>query len=258
MELTQKLLSTRRGTILIAAVAAVLAFATLLVYLNRYRQSLNESGQPATVLVAKNLIPRGLSGDLVGSQEMFQAKELTKGQLKQGAIGDPTLLRGRVAVADIYPGQQLTTADFSTTAIPALSAKLTGDQRAIALPLDSAHGDFAQVQAGDSIDIIGAFTLKTGSNTVPVAKTIMDDVLVLSTPGDAKGGFGGGHGSSLIVRATDEQAANLAFATENGAIWVALRPRTGAAPTQFNFVTLSTLLLGVKPVSAYRQVGGKG
>jgi Flp pilus assembly protein CpaB len=180
VEFAQKLLSTRRGTFLVAAIAAILAFSTLLVYLNRYRESLNQAAQPTTVLVAKNLIPRGLSGDVVASQDMFQTRELTKGQLKEGAIGDPAVLKGRVAVADLYPGQQLTVSDFSTTAVPALSASLTGDQRAIAVPLDEAHGAYAQVKTGDYVDVIGAFSVKKGNDTFPVAKTIMDDVLVLS------------------------------------------------------------------------------
>lgn len=257
MEFAQKLLSTRRGTFLVAAIAAILAFSTLLVYLNRYRESLNQAAQPTTVLVAKNLIPRGLSGDVVASQDMFQTRELTKGQLKEGAIGDPAVLKGRVAVADLYPGQQLTVSDFSTTAVPALSASLTGDQRAIAVPLDEAHGAYAQVKTGDYVDVIGAFSVKKGNDTFPVAKTIMDDVLVLSTPADPNNGFSGGKGASLIVRATDQQAATLAFATENGSLWIALRPRTGATPTHFDFVTLQTLLLGIAPVNAYRQAGGK-
>ena len=43
------------GTLVLAGIAAALAAIILLVYLNRYRQSLNESSSAATVLVAQRV-----------------------------------------------------------------------------------------------------------------------------------------------------------------------------------------------------------
>ncbi|MET0937717.1 MAG: SAF domain-containing protein, partial [Gaiellaceae bacterium] len=115
MQFAQKLLSTRGGTVAVAAVGALLAAAVFVAYLHRYRSSVNESAAPMTVLVAKDFIEEGTPGSVVGSEGLFQTASTPKDDLKEGAISDPDSLRGLVAKNDIYPGQQLTVADFSPT-----------------------------------------------------------------------------------------------------------------------------------------------
>ena len=48
MQMAQRMLSTRGGTIAIGLFAAVLAAVILVSYLHRYRSSLNEAAQPMT------------------------------------------------------------------------------------------------------------------------------------------------------------------------------------------------------------------
>jgi hypothetical protein len=67
------------------------------------------------VLVAKQLIPDGTRGRLIVSQSMYATKTLPPEQLEVGAISDPAYLSGRTAVTDIFPGQQLTAADFAVS-----------------------------------------------------------------------------------------------------------------------------------------------
>jgi pilus assembly protein CpaB len=267
MQWAQKLLSTRSGTLVLAGIAAILAAVIFLVYLNRYRQSVNESSSAATVLVAKNLIPKGTSGEAIGEQGLFQVVDTTKGQLLDGALVDPAALRGRVAVADIFPGHQLTVADFTTTVVASLGATLVGDQRAIALPVDSAHGMIGKIQAGDHVDVLVGFNLqRVDRNGVPVGsgqgrpiiKTVMEDITVLTVPGDGGAGLaGGGRGSNVTLKVTPQQAADLAFAADRGKIWLVLRPRTGGAGESPKLVTAETLLLGVPPVAALHSFGGR-
>ena len=76
--------------------------------------------------------------------------------LESGALSSAAALDGKVATRDIYPGQQITAADFASDADP-LRGKLRGDQRAIAVPLDSAHGMIGEVRAGDEVDVLAGF-----------------------------------------------------------------------------------------------------
>src|SRR5574338_904789 len=92
--------------------AAVLAAIALLVYLNQYRDSVKSGVQPMQVLVAKSLIQKGTPGDVVGSTKLFQVASIPRDQVKSGAFVDPQTLTGKVASHDIFPGQQLTSADF--------------------------------------------------------------------------------------------------------------------------------------------------
>jgi hypothetical protein len=67
------------------------------------------------VLVAKQLIRKGTAGSLVLSQSMYAATTLPQNELEVGAISDPTYLKGRASVVDIFPGQQLMETDFTAS-----------------------------------------------------------------------------------------------------------------------------------------------
>jgi Flp pilus assembly protein CpaB len=267
VQMVQKLLSTRGGTLIVSGMAAVLAAVILLAYLHRYRESVNSSSQPVTILVAKGLIEKGTPGNVVGSQDLFQSTTAPRDEVKEGAITDPASLRGRVAVEDVYPGQQLTMSDFSAQA-DALGNRISADQRAITIPIDAAHGMIGNVQAGDHVDVFAGFNVKKlrSDGTVDpnsaersVLKLIMEDITVLSAPAEGKTGFGAGQTttSDVTVRVDDRQAAQLAFASDNGKLWIVLRPRAGAEPTRPDIVTVETLLFGVPAVAATRSFGGR-
>src|SRR5215210_4758851 len=113
MQITRKILSTREGTLAFAAVAALLAIAVLLVFMRGYKNSLDRGAEPVTVLVAKDQLPKGSSGDSIAGKGLFQATGFKREQVKEGAITDPASLRGLVTKHNVVPGQQLTTADFT-------------------------------------------------------------------------------------------------------------------------------------------------
>jgi Flp pilus assembly protein CpaB len=256
MELAQRMLSTRRGTLGAGAAAAVLAAFILLLYLNQYRSSVTESSAPMTVLVAKQLIEKGTPGDVIGIKELFQTTEASRSELKDGAITDPAALRGRLAVREIYPGQQLTISDFSASRSDSLGATITNKQRAIAVPLDAAHGIVGQIKAGDRVDVFAGFNVivrgSAGfSASTPVVKVLMQNALVLD-PGDSSGsGLTGTKESNIVLRTTRDEAAQIAWAVDNGKVWVVLRPRTGASVEKPGVVTAESVLLGIKPVVVF-------
>src|SRR3954453_20057296 len=176
-----RLLKTRQGTIVVGVAAAVLAAILLLVYLSHYRSSVKGSTVPVTVLVAKRLIPKGTSGAAIAEKNLFVATTIPKSQLKLGAISDPAVLRSTFTAADIYPRQQLTSADLTAASVGALAAQLSGRWRAVSLPaLDAAHGLAPDVQAGDRIDVYGQLNATVG--------LLMSNVLVLASPTQAVAG----------------------------------------------------------------------
>jgi Flp pilus assembly protein CpaB len=267
VQLVHKLLSTRGGTLIVSGLAAILAAVILVAYLHRYRASVNSSSQPVTVLVAKGLIEKGTPGSVVGSQDLFQTTTAPRDEVKEGAISDPASLRSRVAVDDVYPGQQLTMADFSAQA-DALGNRISAEQRAITIPIDAAHGMIGDIQPGDHVDVFAGFNVKKlrsdgsadpNAAERPVLKLIMEDITVLGAPAEGKTGFGAGQAttSDLTLRVDDHQAAQLAFASDNGKVWIVLRPRAGAQPTRPDLVTVETLLFGVPPTAAARSLGSR-
>jgi pilus assembly protein CpaB len=237
----QRLLATRRGTLTLALVCAMLAAAVLMIFLTRYRSSLNEAAAPTPVLVVKSLIQKGTSGDVLAEKQLFETIMRPAEDVKQGALADPALLQGKVAATDIYPGQQITAASF-TAGTGTVLPKLADDQRAIALPVDGTHGLIGQVQTGDHVDVLTSYGTNGMSATGQpggsgVVRTLLQDVLVLRAGAQPIEGSQEKADESIIVRATDQEAAQLAHAADYGKLWVILRPGGNAKENDPTVVT---------------------
>lgn len=252
--LTSRIFSTRGGTIAVGVAAAALAGLLLLVYLNRYRANVAATGTPATVLVAKRLIPQGTPGTIIAAQGFFELTRVPKDQLKIGAIADPAIVAGRETLADIYPNQQLTVADFSLGATNAAATRITGDERAISVPIDAAHGLIGHVRTGDHVDVyVGLNVSETGGSRA-VLGLLAANQLVLEAPVVSSNATGGNTTSNMVLKVKTKDAAKFAFAADNGKIWAILRPQSGSKPTKPSIATVRNVLLGVPPVRA----GGGG
>jgi Flp pilus assembly protein CpaB len=261
MELAGKLVSTRRGTLLAAALVALLAGASILVYLNSYRESLKAQGALVTVLVAKGTIHKGTAGSVVAEKDLYTATTIRESQLLEGAISDPAALRGKVATREIYDAAQLTAADFGEAG-DSLAAQLTDRQRVVTVPLDSAHGLIDGIEPGNRVDVFAGFNVvplgadgkpTSGGQSRPMLRLILANVSVLAVGEKARGSGT----TDVSLRVDDMDAAQLAFAADNGKVWLALRPSSGAKPSRSGIVTIETMLLGVPPVQALRSVGGR-
>jgi Flp pilus assembly protein CpaB len=267
VQFAQRLLSTRGGTIAVSVMAAALAAVILIAYLHRYRDSVQNSGVPVTILVAKGLIEKGTSGDIIATQDLYQVSTLPKGEVTDGAITDPAALKGRVTTTDVFPGEQLTTANTAEGGTDSLSNRITGAERAVTVPIGVAQGMIDEISVGDHVDIYAGFNVKrlkadgspdTAAAERPVLKLLVPDVLVLDIPDSTAGAVGAAGGKAqLTLRMDDEQAANAAFASDNGVLWAVLRPKVNAATTSPDIVSLETVLFGVPSVAVVKSLGGR-
>ncbi len=244
-------LSTKNGSVAAALVAAAIAGLLIVFFLSQYRDGVNKEGVPTPVLVADELIEQGASGDAAGAQGLFERTEVPRDQVKAGAVSDPAALRGEVAVRELLPGQQLTDADFRPAGSGVVT-KLAADQRAITVSLDSAHSLSGNLRAGDHVDILSGFEIDSAGGNRPVLRMLMQDVRVLAVPKKAAGGGGVGGGANetadITLRVGVSAAPKLAFAADNGKIWLVLRPQDGEKLDRSSLITLQSLLVGTKPV----------
>ena len=188
MQLATRLVSTRRGTLIAALLIALLAAASILLYLNSYRDSLKAQGAMVTVLVAKKSIPKGTAGNVVESKDLYTVTTIRESQLLDGALSDPASLRDKVAAREIFEGAQLTATDFGAAG-DSLAAQLTDRQRVISVPLDSAHGLIDGIEAGNRVDVYAGFNViplgadgrpVNGGQARPMLRRILSDVQVLA------------------------------------------------------------------------------
>lgn len=261
MQFATKLVSTRRGTLLVALLIALVAGASIMLYLNSYRDSLEAQGALVTVLVAKDTIPKGTAGSVVAAKDLYTVTTIRESQLLEGAMSDPATLRDRVATREIFEGAQLTASDFGAGG-DSLAAQLTDRQRIVSVPFDSAHGLIDGIEPGNRVDIYAGFNVIPlgadgrpidGGQARPVLRLILSDVPVLAIGEKARGA-----GTTNVSLGVDDlDAAQLAFASDNGKLWLALRPSAGAKPSRPGIVTVETMLLGVPPVQMLKSLGGR-
>lgn len=243
-DILKKWLSTRRGAWTLAAVSAALAALVLLVYLDRYKSSVNQGVAPTPVLVADRFIPQGTSGSEVATEKLFRPAAVPEQELLAGAITDAAAITGKVAARPILPGQQITAADFRAAGDP-IRSRIQGTERAVQIPMDQIAGLGGVLKVGDRIDILAAFNVTNSGNGTgtPSLQPLMRNVRVMQTP----------LGGKIILQLTDRDAARLAYASENAKLWFLLRPPVGAEDSRPLSVTRETLSLG-NPIDASARI----
>ncbi len=226
-----RLSSTRGGNVVIALIAAVIAAVILVFALQRYKQSVESQSKPVTVLVASKFIEQGTSGAAIGVGHYFHSAKYATKQVAHGALANPALLHGEVVARDIYAGEQLTASDFVSGGL--FYSKLPPNQRAVSLPLNTARGLVGDVHDGDRVDVYASFS-GSGVNTAFV-RLVAANVVVLDA-GQLQGqgalsSVGQSQESDVVLEVSTREAAELAFASDNGKVWLILSPANGTAPS---------------------------
>ena len=134
-------------------------------------------------------------------------------------------------------------------ATPGILNRLRGFDRAIAVPLDEAHGMIGNIKGGDHVDVLAGIGLQQGGaeNRRATLRVIVHDALVLKAPDKPKAGAGGGPGSTkpVILRVSDRKASEIAFAADIGKVWIVARPKVGAKESRVPTVDIQSLAVGV-------------
>jgi pilus assembly protein CpaB len=229
------LLATRQGTIAVALTATLVAVGILVLAINRYRQSVSASNAQTTVLVARGLIQKGTSGSAIAAAQLYAPTKVIEKHVSVGALSDAAALSGKVAATNILPGQQLTATDF--VASTGTATELAANQRAISIPLDSSHGLSGVLTAGDHVDIYVGFAAPGGVQQV---RLLIPNVLVLSAAGSTSG-VGSSANGNIVLAINNNQAAAVAYASDNGKIWLVLRPGNAQNASQ-TVATLQSIL----------------
>lgn len=243
--------STRQGTGAIAVATALFAAAILAVALHKYRQGVDATSRSQTVLVATRLIEKGTAGDAIGSQHLFKTTRVTAKELKSGAFVDASPLHGKVAATDIYQGEQLRASDF--TAGGGVVDRLAADQRAVSVSVDAGHGLIGDIHPGDHVDVYAGFLVESGfTRPRPFMRQLFSNVLVLKTHTPPSTGLGSQNAanqiSDIVLRVNNRQATQLAFSSDNGKVWLALRPGNASELSSRTVDSLESVIFGSKPI----------
>jgi Flp pilus assembly protein CpaB len=223
------LLATRHGALALAMSCALVAVGILLLAMSQYRHTVSGNTKQSTVLVATAEIQAGSPASVIASRALYKVVPVLATQVSPGAITDAGAIVGQVAAKTILPGEQLTSAAFTTPT--GASAVLAPAERAISLTLDSAHGVAGLLQTGDHADVYSDVPM-TGGQAVTL---LIPDAVVLKTPITA--------GGSVTLGVGDDLSPRVMWAFDNGKVWLELRGVNASNPAP-TITQLPQVLLG--------------
>jgi pilus assembly protein CpaB len=205
----------------IAVILAAFAGLLTIFYVTQYKRHVQHGESKVSVLVAARDIPAGTSGAEVVGQHYLSTETVPRRTVVPGAVSSSDQLNNLVVTQQIFKGEQVTTRAFGTAQELGIRAQLRGTERAIQLAGDANQLLAGTLQAGDHVDIVGAWsTGGAGSKGTEVTRVILRNLLVLSAPVPPKGGgFGSAPnqgGLSVQLRLTDAQSLKLKWINEYG------------------------------------------
>jgi pilus assembly protein CpaB len=125
----------RRILVVAAALVAALGAVMVLLYVRGADSRAEEQFKTTDVLVATAPIESGETIEAASSAGKIVKKAVTNNSLLPDVQSDLTALSGKVALTTIYPGEQIITSKFGTTAAPTSALQIPDDKIAISVNL---------------------------------------------------------------------------------------------------------------------------
>lgn len=257
---------SRRGLGLIVALALA-AFATMtwVSYVRSIENKAIKGSSVVKVLIAKESIPAGTSGDFAASKGLFEVASVPRRILAEGAVTNAATLRGRLASTTIVKGEQIVSTRFVSAEQAGRLLNIPADKHAIAVQVDAPPGVAGFIQPKDHVSIIAKIEIRnaagTGAgagNNLAQVRFLMQDVEVLAVgkettvkPPPSSGARQDARDAQeaatpaqerllMTLAVTPAQAEQLAFAVMEGEIYFTLLP-VGSKPATTSGRTSDTL-----------------
>lgn len=195
-------------------------------------------------------------------ETMLSVEEKPVDFLEPGAFNDPEPAVGMIALAPIKKGEQLLESKVVKPGpITGLSLQVSPSKRAVAVPISETNAVGKLIKPGDRIDIVAALDVGKGVAQRREVKTIMQDVVVLSTGmrivNDLPASLEKAGGSwnviplrddmnftSITVEASPEESQDLIYilSTSPGSLFMTLRHPSDHTKKRFPESTIESLL----------------
>ncbi len=168
--------------IILALFMGLFAVVGVLVYVGSVRAQVAEDGRMITVLVAEKKIAAGTELDMLLDQDMVSVEKVPKKYIASGVVSSTSQLKGKIANTTIAKGEQLTLFKFDTPqTATSLELRISGDMRAVAIPINDEKGVAGALAPGDRVDVIGTFDKQIAG--VDTTKVFLQNIEVLSVAG---------------------------------------------------------------------------
>jgi len=155
----------RRTVLLIVAVLiAALGTTLVFVYANNANDRALADQKPVKVLFAKSAIAPGVSASDASKAGAFELREIASKSVAPGALSDITPIADKVALAQIFPGEQIIAAKFGDRGAIS-SLPIPGDKVGISVQLGDPARVAGFVQPGSSVAVFVTMSGGQGGST---------------------------------------------------------------------------------------------
>ena len=217
---------TSNVLVLIGMLAFVVG-AGLVVGTLRGHDTKSARGVPSTVLVAREAIPAGTSGEDIVARKLVVSRDVSAGLRAQDAMSSTAELSGRVLAMDVAPGEQLRTSQLHAPALRAATIKIPAGMQGVAVQIPFVNGGAGYVAAGDRVNVYGNLPA-TGTETSAVTKIVLANVQVLDVSTEVAPRVTGNEdrptGSTVtyLLALDANQAERVIYLASNAQLWLAL------------------------------------
>lgn len=208
----------RAIAVVVAVLLAVAGAALVFTYASNAERRALEGVELQQVLVVTEFVPAGTPAEDLGTS--VAVEELPAIAIASGTVASVDDLAGRVASADLLPGEQVFDARFVDANDSDASVPDGTQQLSFSLPAQRAVG--GTVQAGD---LVGVFASMATVDGVPATQLLHDGIQVLQVRGGVTDdGTEVTETVTVTVAVTAEQARRLVYALEYGSVWLTEQP----------------------------------
>lgn len=213
----------RRILVVAAAIVAALGVALVLLYVRSADNRAQDKFATVKVLTATAQINPGESIDQASAGGKLALKPVTKNELLNGYQTSTAALTGQVAVATIYPGEQIIASKFGTTAAPVSALAIPDGQLAISVNLTDPARVAGFVNPGSKVAIF----INGNEAGQPYSRLLLPNITVLgvgsTTPVSTTTTNTQGQQTTeqlprtlLTIAVDQDQAQKVLFAQSNG------------------------------------------
>jgi pilus assembly protein CpaB len=249
-------MQSRVLAILIAVVLALVATAAMVVYVNGADRRAVAGQRPVTVLVARQTIPAGTSGEDAQNRKLITVVELPKKGVVSGAVTSLTQLEQRYAAVDIVKGEQLLQQRWvgAEDVAGRRLLQIPEDSQALSIGLDLTKQVAGFVTPGDKVGLVLSYKEKESSESVDKTHFLLQGIQVLAVGatalpnGSSQGGgrVNQGRGSQNLTAVTlaipKQHVERVVFAVENGSIYLTLLPPNAEPQANTRGITVSNVI----------------
>lgn len=249
-------MQSRVLAILIAVVLALVATAAMVVYVNGADRRAKSGLEPRIVLVARQTIPAGTSGEDAQNRNLIIREQVPRSSVVAGAVTSLTQLEQRYAAVDIVKGEQLLQQRWvgAEDVAGRRLLQIPEDAQALSLGLDLTKQVAGFVTPGDKVGLVLSYKEKESSESVDKTHFLLQGIQVLAVGatalpnGSSQGGgrVNQGRGSQNLTAVTlaipKEHVERVVFAVENGSIYLTLLPPNAKPQPNTEGITVSNVI----------------